>query len=467
MVQKQRTVLIYAPYIGNGGVRRFALRMLRTWLKIADPSHWQFRVLSQPVDGNGDPLPWPEELFQKVAGDLICDNLGAKLCDFLQNNQTQFFNELRKHASDADIIWLPQPWWTMRMVGHTVDFPAHIIPTVHDYAFDELKWDGLFGDRFRDEARNFVSVSTRLIFSSEYTHRRAAERYGMQPHQGKIIYLADFVPESFNPSQEEAQRVRNAYDLPDRYWVAFHLVGHKDPLTVFEALGRTKAMDRNAFIPLVVAGVNTERMLPDAPQSDPYTDKVKACIARYGLVHGKDYRILGYIPDDDIAGLYKGAAGCLVASKSEAGFSASIFESQRAKVPLVHSDISPFTERLGFDDQYGVRFKVGDDADLARAMLSVLKDPQAATARAERAYEDFCSRTWEDVGHEYLELFEATIAQGPSTRVWSAPVDSIQIPPGLPSSVPGVVEVAPPKMLGNRIRKLFRKIKRKLRGQRS
>jgi glycosyltransferase involved in cell wall biosynthesis len=138
-----------------------------------------------------------------------------------------------------------------------------------------------------------------------------------------------------------------------------------------------------------------------------------------------------------------------VASRSEAGFSASIFEAQRAGVPLIHSDIGPFVERLGMDDRFAVRFRVGDAEDLARAMRSVAGDPVAARARAVAARERFCSRTWEDVAREYLEVFAEACAEGPSTRDWSPAAQSVQRPP-LP-------DAGPRRRLRDRVLRLFRR----------
>lgn len=453
-IANARTVLIYAPYVGSGGVRRFVLRLLDAWLETADPAAWRFRVLSQPVDGNGDELPWPPAIFTPVSGDRIKQNLGAALCDFLQTNQNAFWSELRRHASGVDVVWLPQPWWTLRMTEDRVDLPAHIIPTVHDFAFDELGWDGLFGDRFRDEARNFVSVSSRLVFSSRFTAGRAADRYGMQPERGRVIHLADFVPEPFVATPAEADRVSRRYGMPDRYWLAFHAMGHKDPQTILAALARTKAtMSATEFVPLVIAGMHTEALRPDAGPQHAHAASLRKSIDRLGLVHGRDYHVLGFLPDADIAGLYAGASGCIVASRSEAGLSASVFEAQRAGVPLIHSDIGPFVERLGMDDRFAVRFRVGDAEDLARAMQLVAGDPVAARARAVAARETFCSRTWEDVACEYLKVFAEVCAEGPSTRVWSPAAESVQRPP--PSDA--ALASGPRRRLRDRIRRLFRR----------
>ncbi len=414
-------VLIFAPVVGRGGARRLLLRLLQTWLDTTDPERWQFQVLSQPVDGGGEQIPWPPHVFSPLLGNEIEDHLGDGLLDFLEVNQDRFFQTLRRHAAEVDVIWLPHPWWTLRLQRQVVDLRAHIVPTVHDFAFDELHWQDEFGDRFRAEARAFVQASSRLIFSSNYTLQKASERYDMPSELGKVIYLADFVPESFEPTEAEASRVRAAYQLPEDYWLAFHAIGHKDPLTIFEALAKSKTQLGKHFFPLVIAGVGTEQMQPNTQKNDPDTDKIKQCIRNAGLEYGVDYHVLGYLPDGDIAGLYRGASGCISASRSEAGLNGSIFEAQRAQVPLIHSDIPPFMERLGNQGEYGLHFKCGDSDDLTRAMIEQISRPEAAQRRAAAAHAKFCGRTWQDVAGDYLEVFEDVCSSGPATRVWTPP----------------------------------------------
>ncbi|MEO8268335.1 MAG: glycosyltransferase, partial [Aureliella sp.] len=391
--KQPRKVLIYAPYLGNGGVRRLALRLLQTWLQTTDPQQWNFRVLSQPRDGSGEEIPWPADLFTPVDGMRLADQLPENLCPYLQDNQDHFFRVLRREAAGVDVIWLPQPWWTLRLKQEVVDLPAHIIPTVHDFAFDELGWDGTFGDNFRNEARAFVQASSQLIFSSACMKQRAIERYGLHPDDGQVIHLADFVPENFNPTVEEGTRVCQLYDLPKQYWLAFHAIGHKDPLTIIKAIATIKQRNPQHFIPLVMAGVNTDKMRPNSPPGDSYSDMVKECIGELGLVYERDFKILGFVPDSDIAGLYRAATGCIAASRSEAGLNGSIFEAQRARTPLIYSDIAPFVERLGTQGQFGLHFQCGDSQDLARAMLEHLSDAAACQRRATAAFDEFCCRT--------------------------------------------------------------------------
>lgn len=420
-------MLVYAPYIGHGGVRRFTHRLLTSMISVADPAQWSFKVLSQPVDGQGHDINWPNDIFIPILGDRIRDNLGGRLCDFLQSNQNKFWAKFKQHAAEADIVWLPQPWWTLRAVDAVFDLPAHLVPTLHDFAFDHLEWKGLFGDRFRDEARNLIDISTRVIFSSNSTADHAVSAYNMQPSKRSVVYLADFLPESFSASELNIYKHRLKFGLPKRYWLAFHCMGHKDPVTILKALAETKRiLNQSDFIPLVVAGIGSEALIPASASSTPSQSDICVLVQELGLVYGVDYYVAGFIDDCDIPALYAGATAALVASKSEAGLSASIFEAFFSATPVIHSDIIPFVERLGSDNKYALRFQVGNYAELSSAMIHVLADTSLARARARAAFQAFCSRGWQDVAREYLSIFCEIHNEGPNKHLWFTPKQTIQ-----------------------------------------
>ncbi|XZE34358.1 glycosyltransferase [Pirellulaceae bacterium SH501] len=422
----RKKILVYAPTVGRGGVRTLVLRLVDAWSLLATERGWDVKVLSNAFDESGRDLPWPEGMLEPLNVDGIENCRGVELCNLLQAKQNEMFRQLKRHAMHADIVWLPQPWWTMRISNEIVDFPAHIVPTIHDLAFDELGWNDLFGDRFRDELHRFISVSSLAIFSSNVIRKRAMERYDMPQELGRVVYLADFVPDIFDTTSTEGHRVKDKYQLPEQYVLAFHASGHKDPLCILEAICRLRDQNPQDFIPLVIAGHQTEAIRPDSTVSGEYVEKIRAYIQRNQLQIGKHYFVLGYIPTQDIGGLYAGATACVTASKSEAGLSGCVFESFKAKVPLIHSDIEPFIERLGLQNDYALRFRCGDSLDLYESILEVLRDPRKACERAKDANLEFCNRHWINVAEEYLDLFSNLVSSGPSKRIWSSPVDSIQ-----------------------------------------
>jgi glycosyltransferase involved in cell wall biosynthesis len=423
-------VLIHAAAISSGGVHRLVHRLLGTWLDTTDPAEWQFRVVSQPVDTDGHPIDWPGALFTPLCGDEIRGRSGAALCDWLHDNQDRFFALLRRQAATADVVWLPQPWWTLRLVREQVDLPAHLVPTLHDFAFDTLGWHGWFGDCFRAEARALLAASSQVIFSSRHTLEHARAHYGLAPDRGTVVHLADFLPPTFHPTTAEAARVRTAHGLPPRYWLALHAAGHKGLETIVAAHARLCDDGRRPW-PLVIGGKGTEQLRGHDPGDGPLVEIARRLRA-HGLVHGVDYHALGFVPDADLGGLYRGAAGAIAASRSEAGFSGTVFEALHARTPLVHSDIAPFVERLGEDGRHALRFRTGDAADLARAMAAVERDPAAAAARAAVAHDSFAGRGWPDVAADYLGVFAAAAARGPATRRTRPRTLPRPVPPGPP-----------------------------------
>lgn len=407
-------VLVYAACVSGGGVHRLVDRLLPIWLATTAPTRWEFRVVSQPVDADGREIAWPAGIYRPLCGDEIRGRTGGALCDWLHDQQDRFFAVLRREAAWADVVWLPQPWWTLRLVSGAVDLPAHLVPTIHDFAFDTLDWHGWFGDCFRAEARALIEASSRVIFSSHSIAAHAVAHYGLPPARGAVVHLADFLPEPFRPTTAEADRVRAQHRLPPRYWLAVHAGGHKGLDTVVAALDLLRRSGAAPW-PLVIGGRGTDLLRHGRPVAGPL-EAIHRELLRLGFRHGIDYHALGFLPDADLAGLYRGAGGALAASRSEAGFSGAVFESLHARTPLVHSDIAPFVERFGPGDRYALRFAVGDAADLARAMAAVEADPAAAAARAVAAHAAFTRRGWKDVADDYLRIFAAVAATGPATR---------------------------------------------------
>ncbi|MCA9909247.1 MAG: hypothetical protein KC519_11405, partial [Anaerolineae bacterium] len=213
-------VMIYAPIVGRGGVRRLVERLLGTWMQQADPERWRFQVLSQPYDEIGKPIDWGAAHFIPLKADAPLPTSTVDVFHYLRRNQDDFLQQLKQHAEQTDVVWMPQPWWTLRVASEIIDLPAHLVPTVHDFAFDHLHWNDAFGDAYRHEVSVMVKACSKLVFSSQYTLEHAASRYSMPHERGEVIYLGDFLPETFMPTPTEAERVRAAHNLPASYFLA-------------------------------------------------------------------------------------------------------------------------------------------------------------------------------------------------------------------------------------------------------
>lgn len=395
-------VLIYAPVIGRGGIRRLVERLTRAWSETADSKQWAFHMLGQTADeyGHAFYLPTAVEVTQIEPG---AAPLHPRLFDYLTRNQEVFYQHLKRIAGDYDLIWLPHPWWTMQTSRWEI--PTPVIATIPDFAFDQLQISGEPANRFRGEARRFEQYANLILFPSDYQRTWGESHYGF--HHTATIHYADFLPLHFIPTAQEAERVRIKYKLPERWVLAFHCAHHKDPITILRA--QVEARKQSADIPpLVMAGIDTHLYRPGT-QSPNGAQHVKATMQACGYQYGHDLFILGEVPDADIAGLYAGAAMAVTASRSEAGLSGTLYEAFAAGTPLVYSSLPAFTERMGENGTYGLAFPIGDYRAMAKAMCQVMEQPEQTQKRIEQGKTFVAQRTWSDVAAEYLAAFERVL----------------------------------------------------------
>jgi len=86
---------------------------------------------------------------------------------------------------------------------------------------------------------------------------------------------------------------------------------------------------------------------------------------------------------DRVAELLFASDVCVLSSKAE-GFSNSILEYMGAARPVVATDVGGAREALGEDNAAGYLVASGDDESLARHVVELLRDPEAARAMGER-----------------------------------------------------------------------------------
>jgi glycosyltransferase involved in cell wall biosynthesis len=105
-------------------------------------------------------------------------------------------------------------------------------------------------------------------------------------------------------------------------------------------------------------------------------------------VHAVDIRVLGRLPDAELAAVLRGAAVLAVPSLAE-GFGLPVLEAMAAGVPVVHSDAPALVEVAGGAGRCVPR---GDAKALAEALREVLSSPAVAArmvAGGRRRAEDF------------------------------------------------------------------------------
>jgi len=122
--------------------------------------------------------------------------------------------------------------------------------------------------------------------------------------------------------------------------------------------------------------------------------------AELGLPPGR-VRLLGRLPDEDLAVVLAGATALVVPSRSE-GFGLPVLEGMAAGVPVVTSD-APALLEVGGDAVLGT--PVGDPVALAAVLARVGDDPALRAELVARGRRRAASFTWDAAAARLAELY--------------------------------------------------------------
>jgi len=143
---------------------------------------------------------------------------------------------------------------------------------------------------------------------------------------------------------------------------------------------------------LVLAGHEDERY----PQ-------VYETVTRLGML---SVRLLGAVPDDDLAPLYSGAAGFVFPSLYE-GFGLPVLEAMACGAPVACSHTSSLPEIVG---NAAITFDPHNEADMAAAMRLLLEDAELRQDLAEAGRQRAALFTWRRAAEETLAVYRGAVA---------------------------------------------------------
>lgn len=396
-------MLIFAPTVGRGGVHLVVETLTRAFDQISARENVEFAVLGQKYDEIGMPIHYPVA-WPMTQIDPI-DKLPAHPYQFpfLKLNYDIFLKHLDRVQDDYDLIFAPSSWWVMYPGQWPVRKPY--VTCIPDFAFDFID-AGSLAQHFRESSRLIAQRAATTVFFARFQEKHGQNAYGFK-NTAIIPHSMDFVVKDYDPTAEEALRVRTKYGLPERYVLAFHCFGHKNPMTILRAQLYARSTS-SAVPPLVIAGIETDRFANDDP--DRHAQDVRREIVRIGARKGVDLFIPGQVPDEDVAGLFAGATVAIFASRSEGDISGGMFNAIAAKTPMIYGDLPVFHDRLGTEQKYGLTGQPDNDRQLGIALCQVCDHYADAKQRAEDAYDHLSSYQATDVAQKYIDLFRKLIA---------------------------------------------------------
>lgn len=278
--------------------------------------------------------------------------------------------------------------------------PRHLpIPTVVTIADIQQEYYPEFFTRAELQARALTygpscQEATAVIAVSEFSKRCMIERYGLVPEKVHAVYEAG-VERVDDPARLlTAEELRRKYHLPERYaFYPANMWPHKNHHLLLLALHRLRQV-YGMTLPLVLTGDDLGQWR-----------KLEA-IARHFRLH-EDICYLGYVPADDLPGLYRGAAMLLCPSLFE-GFGIPLVEAMTLGCPIVAADTASIPEVVG---DAGLLFDPRQPDSIATACFQVLTDDNLRQTIVARGRERATHFSWEKAAAETLQVFKWACAQ--------------------------------------------------------
>jgi glycosyltransferase involved in cell wall biosynthesis len=262
--------------------------------------------------------------------------------------------------ADPDLV-RPRPdlaAWHARLGIELMLYPAPVadsfeagtpyVVAVHDLQhrlqpeFPEVSADGQAEAR-EYLFRNAIARATLVLADSDVGREDVLELYGDVGATPERVKVLPFVPPPYllerGPADEAAvAAVRRRYSLPDRYFFyPAHFWPHKNHARLVRALALVER-DRDAKVSVVFTGSRASEI----------RERTHRELLQLAAELGVDARVhdLGYVPEEDVASLYRGAAA-LVMPTFFGPTNIPVLEAWALDCPVLTSDLRGIREQAG------------------------------------------------------------------------------------------------------------------------
>jgi glycosyltransferase involved in cell wall biosynthesis len=267
------------------------------------------------------------------------------------------------------------------------------VATIHDLI--PLRWPQLVTRKHRlivMAAYHRLRQQADLVITPSEATKADIVRY-LQINPTRIAVIPWGCEARFQPTGdlEHFAAVQQRYRLPARYLL---FVGTLEPrknlTTLLHAYAMLRAEGRGEDLKLVVAG----RM------GWLYSDIFKAVKS---LALAEEVIFTGFVDDDDLPDLYRGASLFVFPSLYE-GFGLPILEAMASGVPVVTSDTASMPEVAG---DAAILVDPHNPRAVAEAMAQVLAEDTLREALAQKGLARARRFTWDTVAQKTLDLYAA------------------------------------------------------------
>lgn len=270
--------------------------------------------------------------------------------------------------AQLDLVVQPSPGAGAFFTGLPYIFPVHDL--IHK---DFFRIRSLFGYLIWElRLKASMRAALAVLVDSQRLKTRLVAEYRLNPNK---IYVVPFRPPDYlqrKADYDQLEQTRVKYNLPDQYiFYPSNFCLPKNHLRLLEGLKYLR--DKKGFmVNLVLVG----------PRDDAF-EQVMAFIQEHGLQ--KQVKYLGYVPDGDMAPLYKLATALVFPSLLEPTC-IPVIEAFSLGCPVICSRLPGFVEQVG---DAGIFVNPQAPGEIAEAIFMILNNTSLRETLIQRGYQQW------------------------------------------------------------------------------
>jgi glycosyltransferase involved in cell wall biosynthesis len=245
--------------------------------------------------------------------------------------------------------------------------------------------------QLRLTVRQTARRAAHIITVSEYSRADISRTYGIAPH--RITVTPEAAPPNLSPvtNATELRRIRESYGIREHYLLSLcSIQPRKNLVRLIEAYSSLRGLRPEVKLPqLVLAG---KRGWLDS--------ETFRAAERNNL--GGDFLFTGYVPEQDLAGLYSGAV-CFVYPSYFEGFGLPVVEAMQCGAPVIAGNRTSLPEIVG---EAGLLFDPYDTQALVSALKHVLDDEEYRASLRAKSLAKAKQFNWRTTAELTLGVYE-------------------------------------------------------------
>jgi len=375
--------IYFSAYKSTGGVYQYSLAMLDAFKEVPEHEYVIFNISSdlpfEEFEASNwkivNLIPLPKDGEKKTAGRAgeqlsLKRKIILKILDLLRllhlyrielmiTNRRNKARAAQIDQGKVDMVFYPQPSELSFFSTTPSVVAVHSLQHRLQGHFPEVTAKGQYLKR-EFLYSNISKDAERIIVDSATTRDDMIDFWGTDPKKFEIL---QYLPPSYvtkTVSEEEKDRLRKKYELPDRFiFYPAQFWPHKNHMRLLEALRLLK--NDGCLVNLVLSGSMKSEW--------GIVEQMEAFVEKNNLKNQVSF--VGYIPNEDV-NLFYHTTVALVMPTFFGPTPIPVIEAWRAGCPVVHSKLRGWQERL--DGGAALLFDPLDSTDMAAKIKRIWTD---------------------------------------------------------------------------------------------